>query len=285
MILVVGGTGRLGSCVVATLIAEGHEVRVLARGRRPAPAGITGAQWVTGSVTDSGVVARAVDGVGVVVSAFTGFPSASPTRVDSEGTAAVVHAAERVGARMVFLSVAGASADAPLELFRAKYAAESAVKSSDLEWTIIRPDAFADLWIELLTRTARRTHRPLVFGRGNNPTGWVAVRDVTALTVRAAETTTLCGRSLTISGPQRLTATELASHVMAAQHWPDSPRHLPAAMLRAASMLPGAPGRQAQAALALETLPPVVDDARPAVPQLPCTTVDALLMTAPAEPA
>jgi uncharacterized protein YbjT (DUF2867 family) len=219
-----------------------------------------------------------------VVSAFTGFPSASPTLVDSEGTAVMVRAAERVGARMVFLSVAGASAGAPLELFRAKYAAEKAVKRSDLEWTIIRPDAFADLWIELLTQTARPTHRPLVFGRGSNPTGWVAVRDVAALTVLAAETTTLCGRSLTISGPQRLTATELASHVMAAHHWPKAPRHVPTAMLRAASMLPGAPGRQAQAALAMEILPPVVDDARRTVPQLPCTTVDDLLMSAPAEP-
>jgi uncharacterized protein YbjT (DUF2867 family) len=284
MILVVGGTGRLGSSVVATLLADGHEVRVLARGRRPPPAGITGAQWIPGSVTDSGVVARAVHGVAVVITAFTGFPSTSPARVDNEGTGAVVRAARRVGARMVFLSVAGAAADAPLELFRAKYAAESAVKSSDLEWTIIRPDAFADLWIELLTQSARRTHRPLVFGRGDNPTGWVAVRDVTSLTVRAAQTTTLCGRSLTISGPQRLTLTELASHVMAAQHWPGTPRYVPTAMLRAASMLPGAPGRQAQAALAMETLPPVVDDARRAVPQLPCTTVDALLTTAPAEP-
>jgi uncharacterized protein YbjT (DUF2867 family) len=240
MILVVGGTGRLGSSVVATLLADGHEVRVLARGRRPPPAGITGAQWIPGSVTDSGVVARAVHGVDVVITAFTGFPSASPARVDNEGTGAVVRAARRVGARMVFLSVAGAAADAPLELFRAKYAAESAVKSSDLEWTIIRPDAFADLWIELLTQS--------------------------------------------ISGPQRLTLTELASHVMAAQHWPGTPRYVPTAMLRAASMLPGAPGRQAQAALAMETLPPVVDDARRAVPQLPCTTVQALLTTAPAEP-
>jgi NADH dehydrogenase len=166
-----------------------------------------------------------------------------------------------------------------MELFRAKYAAEHTVRTSDLEWTIIRPDAFADLWVELLTQTARRTHRPLVFGRGSNPTGWVAVRDVTALTVHVVRTTTFGGRSLTISGPQRLTATDLASHVMAARGWPGTPRHLPTGFLRAASMLPGAPGRQAKAALAMETLPSVVDDARRAVPQLPCTPVDALLTT------
>ena len=153
----------------------------------------------------------------------------------------VVHAAEGVGARLVFLSVAGASPHSPMELFRAKYAAEQSVRSSDLAWTIIRPDAFADLWIQLLTRTAGRPHRPLVFGPGSNPTGWVAVRDVTALTVRAVETPSLRGSCLTISGPQRLTATEFASRVMAAQHWPGTPRHVPIRLLHVASTLPGSP--------------------------------------------
>jgi len=284
VILVAGGTGRLGSAVVAALLAEGHEVRVLARGRRPPPDPTAGVEWIPGSVSDSTVVARAVAGVDVVVSAVTGFPSAPPSRVDGAGTAVVVHATERVGARLVFLSVAGASPDSRMELFRAKYEAERAVVSSGLEWTIIRPDAFADLWIELLTQTGRRTQRPLVFGRGSNPTGWVAVRDVTALTVRAVGTTTLGGRRLTISGPQRLTATELAAHVMAARGWPGTPRHVPTGFLRAASMLPGGPGRQARAALAMETLPAVVDDARRAVPQLPRTRVDALLETDPCLP-
>lgn len=282
MILVVGGTGRLGSAVVGALLAEGRHVRVLARGRRSPPAEVAGAERVIGSVSDPGAVSRAAIGADVVVSAFTGFPSASPARVDGEGTMVVVNAAEGVGARLVFLSVAGASPHSPMELFRAKYAAEQSVRSSDLAWTIIRPDAFADLWIQLLTRTAGRPHRPLVFGPGSNPTGWVAVRDVTALTVRAVETPSLRGSCLTISGPQRLTATELASRVMAAQHWPGTPRHVPIRLLHVASTLPGSPGRQARAALAMGALPPVVDDARRAVAQLPCTTVDTLLEPSPA---
>ena len=284
MILVVGGTGRLGSAVVVELLAKGHEVRVLSRGRRPPPAGIAGAECVIGSVTDPAVMNGATRGADVVVSAFTGFPSVSPSRSDRAGSSVMVHAAQDAGARLVFVSVAGASADSPMELFRAKCAAEHSVRSSDLEWTVIRPDAFADLWIDLLTRTAGRSNRPLVFGAGNNPTGWVAVRDVTALILHAVETTACTGSSLTISGPGRLTVTELAGRVMAAHHWSGTPRHVPTPVLRVASMLPGAAGRQAGAALAMETLPPVVDDARVAVPQLPCTPVDALLQTSPVGP-
>jgi len=284
VILVVGGTGRLGSAVVVELLAQGHEVRVLSRGRRPPPAGIVGAECVMGSVTDSAVMKRATRGADVVVSAFTGFPSVSPSRSDGAGSAVMVHAAQDAGARVVFVSVAGASADSRMELFRAKCAAEHSVRSSGLEWTIIRPDAFADLWIDLLTQTAGRRNRPLVFGPGNNPTGWVAVRDVTALILHSVETTACTGRSLTVSGPERLTVTELAARVMAAHHWSGTPRHLPRPVLRVASMLPGAAGRQAGASLAMETLPPVVDDARVAVPLLPCTPVDALLQTSPVGP-
>ncbi len=283
MILVAGGTGRLGSSVVTDLLAKGHNVRVLTRGKRTPPPGTTGAEWVAGSVCDSAVVARAMAGVDVVVSAVTGFPSTSPVRVDGEAAAVLAEAAQRAGARLVLVSVAGASKDSHMELFRAKYAAEQELVQFDLDWTIIRSDAFADLWIELLTQSAGRTHRPVVFGPGNNPMGWVAVRDVSAATVSVAETTSLRRRTLTISGPQRLTLTELASHVMAAHDWPGNPRHVPTPILRFASMLPGAPGRQTSAALAMNTLPPVVDDAREAVPHLPSTPVQALLELARAE--
>ncbi|MGB7818948.1 MAG: NAD(P)H-binding protein, partial [Ornithinibacter sp.] len=95
-----GGTGRLGSSVVADLLAKGHKVRVLARGKRTPPLGITGAEWVAGSVCDSAVVARAMAGVDVVVSAVTGFPSTSPVRVDGEAAAVLAEAAQRAGARL-----------------------------------------------------------------------------------------------------------------------------------------------------------------------------------------
>nr|WP_246456553.1 NAD(P)H-binding protein [Nocardioides mesophilus] len=275
--LVAGGTGRLGAQVVAGLLAGGHEVRVLARGKRPPPAEITGAQLIAGSVSDPAVVARAVEGVEVVVSTVTGFPFVSPTRVDLQGTRVLADAAGRAGADLVLVSVAGASPDSRVGLFRAKYQAEQVLRRSNLGWTIIRPEAFADLWVDLLTTTAGGSHRPLVFGRGNNPIGWVAVRDVSALTVRAVQSASLRQKTLTISGPQRLTLTELASRVMAVHGWSGDPRHVPTGALRLASMLPGRPGRQAEAALAMDVMAPAHDDARREVAHLPCTPVETVL--------
>jgi uncharacterized protein YbjT (DUF2867 family) len=279
MILVVGGTGRLGSRVVGGLLSSGHEVRVLTRGKRSRPAEIADSDVVLGSVTDTAVLHRALEGVDLVVSAVTGFPFTAPARVDARGNALLVEAAQSVGAEVVLLSVAGASADSAMELFRAKAAAEQALRRSTVRGTIIRPEAFADLWIELLTTTAGRSHRPLVFGHGDTPIGWVAVSDVAALVIRLVEDPNLRGSTLTISGPERISSNDLARRVMAAHGWPGTPRHMPVAALRVAARLPGRVGRQAQASLAMDRLPPVIDNAHQAVPDLPRARVGDLLAT------
>lgn len=277
MILVAGGTGRLGSRVVHDLLSGGHEVRVLARGRRPQPPEVSGAEVVLGSVTDPVAVARAVRGAEVVVHAVTGFPFSAPERVDLAGTKALLDGAETAGASFVLVSVAGAAADSPLELFRAKRASEELLHRRAVPFTVVRPEAFADLWIDLMRDSAKRSHRPTVFGRGESPRGWVAVRDVAALTVRAAESTSLRGATLTLTGPEQLSASELARRVMAAEGWAGEPKHVPVGVLAVAARLPGRAGRLAQASLQMERATPPADDARRAVPGLPSTTVDELL--------
>jgi NADH dehydrogenase len=277
VILVAGGTGRLGSRVVHDLVASGHEVRVLARGRRRRPPDVFGAEVVSGSVTDPAAVARAVRGAEVVVHAVTGFPVHAPERVDLAGTKALLDAAERAGAFIVLLSVAGAAADSPLGLFRAKHASEQLLHRHTVPFTVVRPEAFADLWIEILRRSAKRSHRPVVLGRGTSRRGWVAVRDVSALTVRAVESPALRGSTLTLTGPEQLSATELARRLMAAEGWPGEPRHVPVGVLAVAARLPGRAGRLPQAALAMESMSATPDDARRAVPGLPSTSVDELL--------
>ena len=279
MILVVGGTGRLGSQVSAGLLSHGYQVRVLARGMRPLTEQVADAEMVTGSVTDPVVLDRALAGVDLVVSAVTGFPFTNPSRVDSAGNTLLVRAAERVGAEVVLVSVAGAAPDSEIGLFRAKFDAEQTVDRSWLRGTIIRPDAFADLWIELLTTSARRSHRPLVFGRGDASIGWVAVRDVASLVIRVIDQPSLRGTAYTLSGPEQISLTDLAQRLMSVRGWPGPPRHLPVPALRATALIPGRIGRQAQAALAMDDLAPVEDDTRTRIHGLPNTPVAELFAT------
>ena len=74
MILVVGGTGMLGSRLVTTLSETGHAVRVLSRGHTIGQT-VDGVTYLTGDVRDSATLSAAMSGVGTVVSAFHGMNS------------------------------------------------------------------------------------------------------------------------------------------------------------------------------------------------------------------
>ena len=68
-IALVGGTGKIGSEVLKTLLARGHAVTALVRvaGRLPAQSGL---QQVVADAYDAAAVARAVAGQDAVISAF-----------------------------------------------------------------------------------------------------------------------------------------------------------------------------------------------------------------------
>ncbi len=260
-VLVAGGTGRLGTLIVGALVAQGVHVRVMTRDpRRADHLGSDHVEVVTGDVRDPVTTAAAVVGVELVVSAVQGFVgpgSGSPATVDRDGNVHLIEAAKAAGAEMVLMSVVGAAEDSPLELFRMKFAAEHALNASEVPATIVRATAFLELWIEILTRTAGRSNRPLVFGRGQNPINFVSVHDVAALVNRVVTDQTTRGQTLEIGGPKDLTLDELARTVAENAGQAGKPRHLPRAALHVMAATVGRLrpelGRQARTALVMDT--------------------------------
>jgi NADH dehydrogenase len=123
----------------------------------------------------------------------------------------------------------------------------------------------------------------MVFGDGTNPIGWVDVHEVAALVEHAVLEPSLRGRTLEISGPERLTLEQLATLVMEHHGWTGKPRHLPRWALGAMATLaaPVRPdlARRARASLAMDVLPPVDDhQTRAAFPDLPAVAVSRLLL-------
>jgi uncharacterized protein YbjT (DUF2867 family) len=258
VILVAGGTGRLGTIVVRRLLDEGRAVRVLTRD--PARARhLTGAEVTVGDVRHRGDLPGALEGVSTVVSAVHGFAGpgrVTPSAVDRDGNANLIAAAEPTGAHVVLMSVLGAAPDHPMELFRMKAAAEARLRASGLPWTIVRAGAFLELYRELLQRTAGRSGRPLVFGRGDNPVTFAAVHDVAEAVHRAVVDPRLRGRVVDVAGPT-WTFNQLAGAV--ADESPDRParpRHVPRPVLHVlAAAGSTTPARMARAALVMDSYP------------------------------
>jgi NADH dehydrogenase len=261
VILVAGGTGRLGHEVVRRLTDRGEPVRVLTRdpGRGGLP---PGTEVATGDVRDPRTLTAALREVRTVVSAIHGFlgpRGVSPGTVDEAGNRSLVVAARAVGSDVVLVSVVGAAPDSPFELFRAKYAAEQHLRASGVEWTVVRSSAFLETWLDVLRGTAARSGRPVVFGRGDNPVNFVPVNDVAAAVVAAVLDRSTRGQVLEVEGAEDLTLVQLAERVTAETGFDGPPRHVPRAVLH---LMAGTVGlvrpelaRQAHAALAMDTTP------------------------------
>lgn len=287
MILVAGATGRLGSVLVDGLVRDGVPVRALTRntdaGARLRSAGV---DVVIGDLRNTADVARAVADCSAVISAASGFGpmgSSTPRSVDRDGNQNLIRAAAAAGARhFVLVSMHGAAADAPLPLLRMKYDAELALRASGLAWTIIRPTACLETYLDALGGPLERRRSTIVFGSGTAPINFVSVTDVAALVRRALDDQTLRGRVLDWGGTDQ-TLNELSSALHAWAGTDGKTTRIPLAALRVMAVVarPFSPflARMAQASVIMNTTDMTFDatPVREAVPGLPWTrTAEAL---------
>lgn len=274
MILIAGGTGRLGREVVQRLTARGMAVRILTRDPARA-AELKGdlIEVVTGDVRDAAAVERAAAGAQTIVSAFHGFAGTGgedPRTVDYQGNRNLIAAARANGVdHFVLMSIYGAAPDHPMELMRMKHLAEGELKRSGLAWTIIRPTAYMETYLQLLGEPLIKTGKTKIFGRGKNAINFVSVQDVAALVERAILDPALRGLELDIGGPQDVTMEQFVATVQDASGQTGSVSHVPLPMMRlmATVMRPlnRTVARQIQAGVVMDTYNMSFDgSARPA---------------------
>ena len=118
--LVTGGGGRLGNVLVRRLVEKGQRVRVLEPGGVPESLAGLDIEFQSGSVLDSGDVARATDGVDVVFHLAAKIdlsPRKDPMmyRINVDGTRKVVDACLSRGLRLVHTSSHHAVVREPLD--------------------------------------------------------------------------------------------------------------------------------------------------------------------------
>ncbi|MEL6496354.1 MAG: SDR family oxidoreductase [Cyanobacteria bacterium J06623_7] len=166
-ILVPGATGGVGQLVVAKLLAKELNVRALTRTRSKAESMFDNrVEIVEGDIRQPNTLVNAVSDVSYIIccTGTTAFPSLrwdfanlfqpanSPEAVDGEGVKNLVAAAPPDLKRFVFVSSAGVKRkdNLPYNILNAfgvldaKLMGETAIKSSGLNYTIIRPARLID---------------------------------------------------------------------------------------------------------------------------------------------
>ena len=208
-LLVLGGTGMLGSPVARRLRADGFEVRLLARDPEKARA-MHGDSFeiVAGDVTDVDSLERGLAGCeGVHIS--VGGPV---DRLSAENVAAL---APRLGLeRITYISGATASEENRwFPMTAQKLDAEEAIRQCGVPYTI-----FCPTWpMEQLPRLARGGE-PLLIGDRPKPYHWFAADDLARTVSTAYQLDKAADKRFYIYGPEVMTMAEALERYCQAFH-------------------------------------------------------------------
>ena len=141
-IALTGGTGFVGSRLIALAVEAGHRVRALTRRQQAEREHIA---WVPGDLSDTAALATLCEGANAVihVAGVVNAPDrAGFARGNIEGTRNMLAAAEEAGARR-FVHVSSLAAREPgMSAYGwSKAEGDALVQASTLDWTIVRPPA------------------------------------------------------------------------------------------------------------------------------------------------
>ena len=142
ILAVTGGTGFVGQRLIELASARGHRVRALTRRSQEPHEGV---DWIDGSLEDRDALERLVTASDAVihVAGIINAPDAAGFEAGNvTGTLAMLAAATAAGTRR-FVHVSSLAAREPtLSLYGASKArSEELVRSSGLDWVIVRPPA------------------------------------------------------------------------------------------------------------------------------------------------
>lgn len=183
MILIIGATGNLGGAVAQLLLNTSQSIRVMTRTAAKAEALIKmGAEVRIGDLRDRPSLDQACRGIEKIFAAshsFEGKGKSSPQIVDGQGNRNLIDAAKAAGVKhFIFTSALGVRPDHPVDFFRIKYQTEQYLQASGLNYTILRPAAFMESWIDMVAQPLLATGKVAIIGKGDNPVNYVAVADV-----------------------------------------------------------------------------------------------------------
>ncbi len=204
-IAIVGATGNTGSLVARSLIEQGHEVIAIARSAaRDAELAARGIPRRHGDLDRPGELVRALEGV------ERAYLVCTPDAHLAKREIAFIDAAQRAGVkRLVKCSAYGAGPDGSTAILRLHGRVESALRSSDLEFVLLRPIGFMQTFMLFNMRMARRAGvLSMPTGSGSMP--FVDLRDVAAAAVRALTHDGHVGAAYDLTGPEALNLDEIA---------------------------------------------------------------------------
>jgi uncharacterized protein YbjT (DUF2867 family) len=216
MILVVGGTGLLGGEICRLLSAKGKAVRALVRSTsdqsKVAQLESLNIEAALGDLKDRFSLEDACRGIDTIISTASSThhreDGDSIQTVDLEGQLNLISAAKanRVG-RFVLISFPDAGNEFALQT--AKRRVEEQLKSSGLNYTILQPTLFIEVWLSPALGFDAANAKAQIYGSGENKISWISYKDVAKFAVASLDNPEADNTVVELGGPQALSPLEV----------------------------------------------------------------------------
>jgi NADH dehydrogenase len=242
-LLIVGATGVLGKATAELFLKNNHPVKAAVRNSaKAAELENTGATIVVADLINPQSFNNIFEDVEVVLASahsMMGKGKNTSEKVDGKGHKTLIDAAVKAGVQQfIYLSAYGASANHPIDFFRTKFDIEQYLIKSGLNYTILRPAAFMEWHIHnLLGKGLVEKGKTMVFGKGDNPTNFIAADDVAQFILHIYRNEEFYNQVIDLSGPENLTKNEIASLYSKYLNNKTKITHVPRAALKTFSYL------------------------------------------------
>lgn len=224
-VLITGGSGFVGQSIVQRLIQSDVGVRLLLRNprkfQRKQPFLAEGCELIeydlTGSRDPDPAIFYDVDTVIHLVGIISETSDNSFDKVHVMATKRLLSAASQGGIRrFIHMSALGTRESAISRYHQTKWEAETAVRESNLQYTLFRPSLIygpGDHLVTLFTRLARFTPILALPPAGEARVQPVHIDNVTTAFVNAIDSEMAVGRTYELCGPERMTLEVFAKRV------------------------------------------------------------------------
>ena len=215
-VMVVGATGFLGMEVCRQLLAQNKKVKGLVRTSSDENIvnGLKqmGVETVTGDIKDYNSLLEAFKNVTALISTATATRSRSDgdsvESVDEKGQLNVVKAAKASGVKhVVYISFNRMTGEFPLQT--SKRNVENALKESGMNYTILQPTFFMEVWLGPHLGFDYPNAKANIYGEGKNKISWISLRDVASFAVASLENEMAKNGIFELGGPEALSPLEV----------------------------------------------------------------------------
>ncbi len=216
-VLVLGGTGHYGRCIVKSLLSKDVNVRVMTRNIEQAGETLGDkVEFVSGDILSNFSVKQAIFGVDCIIIAISAFVPKQIRRlkeIEQDAVISMLKTAKNEGInRIVYISVFEANREFAgkhnLAAANEKAEVELWLKSSDLNWTVLGAPPSMQIFFSMI-----RGNKMMVPGGGPAGLPTISPLDLGEIAAQASLREDLSGLRIKLVGPEALSFPDAAKRI------------------------------------------------------------------------